>query len=254
MDMIPQVANILLPSIRKPWTGVGKQIESCVRKALYDFEMVPKDGKIAVALSGGKDSLTLLCMLKAISGKGFKELDLRAIHVGGEFSCGAGVNQKFLNTVCTELGIPLTVLESKQKLETLECYGCSRERRGLIFSEAKRWGCRTVAFGHTQDDQAQTVLMNLAQKGCFEGFAPKLEMVKYEVEIVRPLIYVSEEKIKSFAKQQHFLRICCQCPVGQQSMRKKFERIIENLSELVPEVRANLSRAALRGNTTLKDR
>lgn len=233
-------------SLSPPWTGVGKQIESLTRKALYDFKMVPPGGKIGIALSGGKDSLTLLAMLKAISGKGFEKFDLTAFHVGGEFTCGAGVTLSFLKELCDQLEVPLVVRESTKTLDNLECYSCSRERRSLIFKAAKDLGISTIAFGHTQDDQAQTVLMNLVQKGDFEGMSPNLRMIKYEVDIIRPLIYTSEEKIRSFAKQQKFLRITCQCPRGQNSMRKKFDKMIDELAHLVPEVRENLSRAALK--------
>lgn len=233
------------PTLTPPWTGVGKQIESGVRKALYDFHLVPKDGKIGVALSGGKDSITLLLMLKAISGRGFQEFNLTAFHVGGDFTCGAGVTTQFLKKICDGLEVPLVVKESTQKLETLECYSCSRERRSLIFKAAKERGIHTIAFGHTQDDQAQTVLMNLIQKGDFEGILPKIAMKKYEIEIIRPLAYIAEEKIKIFAKIQNYLRVTCQCPRGQNSMRKKFDRMIEEFTHLVPEARTNLSRAAL---------
>lgn len=243
--MLPQVSNIILPSVKGPWSKIGKHIESHIRKALYEFELVPSNGKIAIALSGGKDSITMMMMLKAISGRGFIPFDLHAIHVGGEFTCGAGVHLPFLKGICKELEIPLILRESTQKLETLECYSCSRERRRLIFNAAKEIGCTTVAFGHTQDDQAQTVLMNLVQKSEFEGILPKLLMKRYGVEIIRPLILLDEQTIRNFAKAQNFLRISCQCPVGQKSMRKKIDNQITELTHLFPNARQNLASAAL---------
>src|SRR3954470_21895274 len=118
-----------MTDIKQNWTRLGKRMESQVRKALYDFKMLADVSKVAVALSGGKDSLTLLYMLKAISGRGFPQLDIHAIHVKGEFSCGAGVQTNYLQKLCDEMEVPLHVRESSQKLETLECYSCSRERR-----------------------------------------------------------------------------------------------------------------------------
>ena len=76
--------------MKKNWTTLAKKLESAFRKALFDFKMVEGVSKLAIALSGGKDSLTLLHLLKAVSGRGFPELDLYAIHVNGQFSCGAG--------------------------------------------------------------------------------------------------------------------------------------------------------------------
>jgi tRNA(Ile)-lysidine synthase TilS/MesJ len=208
--------------------------------------MLEEDSKVAVALSGGKDSLTLLFLLKAISGKGFQELDIHAILVEGEFSCGAGVNVDYLKRICEKLGVNFITRESKQKLETLECYSCSRERRSLIFDAAKSVGATKIAFGHHRDDNAQTVLMNLLHKGEFAGNLPKIHMHDYGVTIIRPLIYIGEDDIRTFAEQHAFVRIMCRCPVGQNSMRKKVKDLIQEIEVLYPNARENLSQASLK--------
>ena len=128
------------PIAQPPWSGLGKRLESACRKALYDFQMLENVDKIAVALSGGKDSLSLLFMLKAIIGRGFPKAEITAIHVNGEFTCGAGVNLSYLQGICDALEVPLLVRESTQKLETLKCYNCSRERRSLLFRCCKERG------------------------------------------------------------------------------------------------------------------
>ncbi|MCB1113139.1 MAG: tRNA 2-thiocytidine biosynthesis protein TtcA [Chlamydiia bacterium] len=221
-----------------------KRMESQIRKALYDYKML-EEANVAVALSGGKDSLTLLKGLKQISGKGFLNLNLTAIHVGGEFSCGAGVHEGFLQAFCDKLEIPLLFRYSKQKLETLECYSCSRERRKLIFDAAKEAGAKTIAFGHHRDDSAQTLLINLLHKGEFAGNLPKVTMHEYGVNIIRPLILVSEDAIKEYARSAGFLRALCQCPVGQNSMRKKADKLIDELEAIFPNARANIASAGL---------
>lgn len=221
-----------------------KKMESQIRKALYDWEML-EEARICVALSGGKDSLTLLKALKLISGRGFPELTLTAVHVGGAFSCGAGVHEAYLQRFCQELEVPFMVRTSTQKLETLECYSCSRERRRLIFEAAKEVNATTIAFGHHRDDNAQTVLMNLLHKGEFAGNLPKIKMHDYGVTIIRPLIIVAEEAIKEYAKSAGFLRALCQCPVGQDSMRKQADRLINEMRELFPFARENIARAGL---------
>ncbi len=234
-----------VPIIKPPWTGLGKRLESIIRKALFDFQMLDDVSKLAIALSGGKDSLTLLFMLKAISGRGFFPFEIHAIHVNGEFSCGAGVNLAYLKEICEALNVNLVVCESTQKLETLECYRCSRERRALIFDAAKRLGATTVAFGHHSDDNAETILMNLLHKAEFAGNLPKLKMHDYGITIIRPLIYVSEQDIRAFAQQNGFSRISCQCPVGQNSMRKQVGKLIEDIEALYPNARENIARAGL---------
>ena len=178
-----------------PWTTLGKRLESTIRKALFDDRMLENVSKLAIALSGGKDSLTLLIFLKAISGRGFPNLDLYAIHVSGEFSCGAGIDGGYLQEICKELDIPLLTRESHQKLEKLECYSCSRERRQLIFDAAKSVGAHTIAFGHHRDDHAQTLLMNLLHKAEFAGNLPKIHMHDFDVTLIRPLIYIAEQDL-----------------------------------------------------------
>lgn len=234
-----------LPIAQPPWSGLGKRLESTMRKALFDYEMLEGVSKIAIALSGGKDSLSLLFLLKAISGRGFPDLEIHAIHVHGEFSCGAGVNLDYLKAICDKLGVHFHVRESTQKLETLECYSCSRERRRLIFEAAKSVGATTIAFGHHQDDNAQTVLMNLLHKAEFAGNLPKLYMHEYGITIIRPLIYISEADIQTFAQQHGFIRIMCRCPVGQNSMRKQVNDLIKEIETLFPNARENIARAGL---------
>jgi tRNA(Ile)-lysidine synthase TilS/MesJ len=205
--------------------------------------------KIAIALSGGKDSLTLLFLLKAISGHGFPNLEIHAIHVGGTFTCGAGVHIPYLEDICDQLNVYLVVREAHQQLDTLECYSCSRERRRILFQAAREYGCDTIAFGHHRDDNAQTVLMNLFHKGSFEGMLPKITMHAYGITILRPMIFMIEEDIRKFAEQQGFSRIMCRCPVGQNSMRKQVDSLLKDIEAMYPHVRSNVANAGLRLGT-----
>jgi tRNA 2-thiocytidine biosynthesis protein TtcA len=241
-----QILNLHFPIARPPWTKLGSKLESMCRKAIYEFELLKEVKKLAIALSGGKDSLSLLYLLKAISGRGLPEFELYAVHVKGAFSCGAGVSESFLRGICKELGIIFLTCSSKQAKENLECYSCSRERRTLIFEEAKKVGATTIAFGHHRDDSVETLLMNLLHKGEFAAMLPKVPMQDYGVTIVRPFIYVSEEQLKKFAKMYGFNRIVCQCPVGQNSMRKKTKELIASLKKEFPNAEENLSYASMR--------
>lgn len=238
--------KIGLPIAEPPWTALGKELESLVRKAAFDFSLFDKEmDKIAIALSGGKDSLSLLYLLHAIRGRGFPPFQIYAIHVGGEFSCGAGIDEDFLKAICKQLEIPFIVCHSKQKREELECYSCSRERRRLIFDAAKNVGATTIAFGHHRDDSAQTLLLNLLHKAEFAANLPKIRMHRFGVTIIRPLIYIAEESLREFAKQYGFSRISCQCPVGQTSKRKTVEQLICQIEKHFPLARHHLAKAGL---------
>lgn len=238
--------ELLVPVARPPWTALGKELESCVRKAIFDFSLIDsKTEKMAIALSGGKDSLSLLFLLHALRGRGFPPFEIYAIHVGGEFSCGAGIGEKFLKAICKELNVTYIERTSTQTMATLECYRCSRERRKLIFDAAKEVGATTVAFGHHRDDSVQTLLLNLFHKAEFAANLPKVPMHEYGVTIIRPLIYIAEKDLREFAKQYGFTRITCQCPVGQNSKRKVTETLLCEIEAHFPNVRSNLARAGL---------
>jgi tRNA 2-thiocytidine biosynthesis protein TtcA len=231
---------------KHPWVQCGKEIETLCRKALYDFQMLENQDSIAIALSGGKDSLTLLFMLAQIAGRGFPQAKLHAIHVFGDFSCGAEVSQNYLSAICGGLNIDLTVVQPPPGQEKkLDCYPCSRRRRKLIFEEAKRLGCKKIAFGHHRDDNIQTLLLNLCQKGEFAPMLPKIKMYRYGITIIRPLIYVCQKDIMQFAAHYEFLRARCNCPMGGQSQRKKTDDLLVQMEKIFPHVRSNLALAGL---------
>lgn len=237
--------QIVYPTATPPFSKLGRRLESMCRKALYDFKLFEGVKKLAIALSGGKDSLTLLYLLKAISGKGFPNIPITAIHVKGNFSCGAGVSTNYLKEICSQIEVELVTVKTNQNPKTLECYSCSRQRRKLIFDAAKERGITTIAFGHHRDDSIQTLLLNLLHKAEFAANLPKIPMIDYGVTIIRPLLYIEETAITEFAKLSGFSRIMCQCPIGQNSMRKKTKNLLKDIEDLFPNARQNLSKASL---------
>lgn len=236
--------SIQLPIAKPPFKALGKKLESITRKALYEHQLLENVDHLAVALSGGKDSLSLLYLLHAISGNGFSPFKLTAIHVDGEFSCGAGMNAGFLKGICKEMNIPFIQKTTDRKREHLACYSCSRERRKLLFNAAKECGITHIAFGHHKDDSVQTLLLNLLHKAEFAYNLPKITMKQYGVTIIRPLIYAEEKDLITFAKQHGFMRISCQCPVGQTSKRKTAAELLSVLEEHFPHAKNNLFLAA----------
>jgi tRNA 2-thiocytidine biosynthesis protein TtcA len=235
--------------VQPPWTQSGKKIESLTRKAINQFELLDGVKKLGIALSGGKDSMTLLYMLHAMNGRGIPPFELEAFHVSGAFSCGASIAENTLKKACDKIQIPLHILHSEQTLEKLECYSCSRERRKLLFNKALERGITTIAFGHHKEDNVQTLLMNLLHTASFEGMLPKVPMIRYGVTIVRPLILVSEEEILRFSENYGFLRVMCQCPVGQNSQRKTTKDLLQDLTQAFPNAVDNLSQASFKFGT-----
>lgn len=238
--------DFLIPLALPPFSGLGRELESKCRKAVHEFGLIEEgDKKIGIALSGGKDSLTLLFLLNALSGRGFPPFEIIAFHVGGEFSCGAAISTGFVQKICNELKVKLVVMNSDIPLEKLSCYPCSRMRRSAIFQAAKNEGIEKIAFGHHQDDSIETLLMNLLQKGEFAGNLAKVPMIDYGITIIRPLILLGEEEIKLFSKQHGYARITCQCPVGQKSKRKDVKGLVTEMEKIFPHARKNLAHAIL---------
>jgi tRNA 2-thiocytidine biosynthesis protein TtcA len=236
--------NLPIPLATPPWTGLGRKLESLCRKALYEYQLLEGIDKLAIALSGGKDSLSLLFLLKAILGRGFPPIQLHAIHIGGAFSCGAGISSSFLKGICGKLEVPFTIVNVDQDIHTLQCYSCSRNRRKILFETAKSVQATTIAFGHHRDDSVETLFMNLMHKAEFAAMLPKVPMYDYGVTIIRPLIYVPEESLMQFAKFYEFSRVVCQCPVGQKSMRKTVKNLLKNIQEDFPNATDNLAIAS----------
>lgn len=230
---------------RPPFSKLGKKLEKSCRKAIFNFNLLDGIDCLAIALSGGKDSLTLLYLLHAISGRGVAPIKLFAVHIDGDFSCGAALASSFLSKICDELQIPLIIKKTNSIEQQLDCYSCSRERRKLLFEAAKELNINTIAFGHHRDDAIQTLLLNLLTKGEFEGMLPKLKMQHFGISIIRPLFYIAEKDIKTFAEQYNFIRIVCNCPKGKTSYRHNTELLIQDMEKLFPNVRKNLLTSSL---------
>ena len=237
IPLLPPEVNVY----QKPGCKKDKKLESLIRKALHEFSMIQEsDDTIGIALSGGKDSLTMASHLAYISGKGFKNFKLHAFMVTGPFSCGPALLQENVAHVCKSLNIRLTFLDSG--IDTISnCYQCSRKRRSLIFNALRDHGIDKVAFGHHRDDSIQTLLMNMLHKAEFCANLPVVPMQKFGVTILRPLIFVPEEEILAFARRHGFLKIMCQCPYASRSKRREVKDLLNAMQEVYPNAKRNLS-------------
>lgn len=227
---------------KKSWPKVGRKIESSVRKAIADFNLFEDDAPVLVALSGGKDSITLLLMLAAISGRGIPPLKIYAAHISSEEVCGQNLPTDSIKELCNRLNIKL-IIRSSKKIRHLGCYACSRIRRRALFDIAKELNIKKVAFGHQRDDNIETLLLNLFQKGEFKAILAKLQMYQYDIEIIRPLIYVKEEDIKNFVKNFPFPKKE-DCLYPKNSKREYVKELIKNIEKGFPNIKKNLSTSA----------
>ena len=221
-----------------------QRILSHMRKAIEEYNMIDEGDKIAVCLSGGKDSITMLHAFKSLQRFYPKKFELIAISIDPGFEF---FDTKFLQKICDNLDIPLFIEESHAKeivfdirKEKNPCSLCANLRRGVINSVAIREGCNKIALGHNQDDVLETFLLNLLYTGNIGTFAPMSYMDRTKITLIRPLIYTPEKETKRFIKKNNLSVMPKVCPMDGTSKREDMKQLIYTIGKKIPMVRANL--------------
>jgi tRNA 2-thiocytidine biosynthesis protein TtcA len=218
-----------------------------VSRAVFDYGLIADGDRIAVGVSGGKDSRALLDLLvRGVDIPGTYEVV--ALHVDGT---GAGLPDQTQDLVpwFEALGVPYEILPIEVAADEplpMGCFRCARNRRKTLFTGAHKQGCTRVALGHHADDAAATTLLSLMYKGKLETLAPRRRYFGGLLEVIRPLILLSEREIGRYARaSQWVLPAEPACPHGQESRRVKVASFLSSLPRRERrQVRANLIRAA----------
>lgn len=225
---------------------------SYIRKAVDDYNMIENGDKIAVGLSGGKDSITLLMGLKALQRFYNKKFELVAISVNPGFDF---FNSSLLEKICNDLDIKYIEEESHIKeivfdirKEKNPCSLCANLRRGILNSVAIRESCNKIALGHNEDDVLETFFLNLLYGGSINTFAPKSYMDRSEITLIRPLIYAPEKSIKAFVKKNNIETMNKCCPMDGVSKREDMKNLIHTLQKDIPMLKTNVYGAIKRSN------
>ena len=221
-----------------------QRILSYIRKAVDDYNMIEDGDKIAVGLSGGKDSIALLMGLKNLQRFYDKKFEVIAISVNPGFEF---FNSDFLKKTCDNIGVQYIEEESHIKEivfdirnEKNPCSLCANLRRGILNSTAIREGCNKIALGHNQDDVLETFLLNLFYTGSIHTFSPVSYMDRSQITLIRPLIYAPEKSIKAFVKRNNIEIMDKVCPMDGVSKREDIKNMIKDLKVDIPHVRSNL--------------
>lgn len=221
-----------------------QKILSHMRKAIEEYHMIEENDKIAVCLSGGKDSITMLHAFKALQRFYPKKFEISAISIDPGFEF---FNTKLLQEICNEVEVPLFIEESHTKeivfdirKEKNPCSLCANLRRGIINSVAIREGCNKIALGHNQDDVLETFLLNLFYTGSINTFAPTTYMDRSNITLIRPLIYAAEKDTKRFIKKNNISVMPKACPMDGTSKREDMKKMIFTMQKDIPMIRANL--------------
>lgn len=221
-----------------------QRILSYMRKAIEDYNMIEENDKIAICLSGGKDSITMLHAFKALQRFYPKKFDIIAISINPGFEF---FDTKLLQNICDKLEIPLFIENSHAQEIVFEirkeknpCSLCANLRRGAINSIARREGCNKIALGHNEDDVLETFLLNLLYTGSIGTFSPVSFMDRSGITLIRPLIYTPEKETKRFVKKNNLTVMPKVCPMDGTSKREDMKQMIFSLKKDIPMVRANL--------------
>lgn len=229
-----------------------QQLLSVTRKAVDEFQMIQEGDKIAVGVSGGKDSLTLLYALHGLKRFYPQSFTIEAITVDLGFE---GVSMEPIQKLCDELEIHYTPIPTEiykiifeDRKESNPCSLCSKMRKGALNEVAKELGCNKVAYGHHKDDVVETMLLSLIFEGRFHTFSPKTYLDRMDLTVIRPLLYVEEADVIGFKNKYDLPVEKSPCPVDGYTKRQYAKELLRDLTKEHPGTKERMFTAILNSN------
>ena len=224
-----------------------QQLMSPVRRAVSDFKMITEGDKIAVGLSGGKDSIALLSALAGLRRFYPEKFDVVAVRIDTGIGYDKDEEEALFNYV-KSLGVEYHIEPTQiyqvvfeERKEKNPCSLCANMRRGALNSTAKKLGCNKVALGHHADDLIETFFLSMIYEGRLSTFQPVTYLSKADLSVIRPLIYVKEHEILSFSKDKPILKN--PCPVDKFTQREAIKETVKKLSQEYPLLKDNVFNA-----------
>ena len=218
-----------------------RQMLSPFRRAINQYKMIKDGDKIAVGVSGGKDSVTLLKLLAEYQKFSPEKFELIAITVDLRFD-GKPMDTAPIQKLCDELNVKYVVEETDigqivfdARKETNPCALCSKMRKGALYNCATDNGCNKVALGHHKDDLIDTMFLSLFYEGRLSTFAPKSYLNRTGLTMIRPLIFTNEKDITPYARELPVVKSCC--PANKTTKRERIKEIISLIGKDIPHIR-----------------
>ena len=239
-----------------------RRILSYTRRAVDDYSMIEDGDKIAVGLSGGKDSMALLCGLAGLRKFYPKKFELVAINLGMGFD-EAGFTDKQsaeaetdkMRELCRELDVEFVYIPTQishivfnVRKESNPCSLCARMRRGALHDAAKAVGCNKLALGHHFDDAVETFMMNLFNEGRIGCFSPVTYLSRKDITLIRPLVYAPEKDIRYFANHAELPVSSSPCPADRESERSRMKEILRDFEKEYKGLKFRIFGAMQRAN------
>lgn len=218
-----------------------RELSALVRAAVERYDMIAEGDRIAVGVSGGKDSVALLALLVELHRFYPRRFSLTAITLDPGFDGESDYSE--LAALCEQWQVPY-VLRRTHLWDVVQekgagqapCSLCARLRRGALHRTAIELGCRTVALGHHQDDAAETMLMNLLSGATLDCFSPKSYLDRREITLIRPLVFAQEREIEAYVRREKLPIVRSRCPVDGDTHRQRVKELIAGLSQDYGEV------------------
>ncbi len=231
-----------------------QRLMSLVRKAADDYGMIEDGGRIAVGISGGKDSLTLLYALHGLQRFYPKQFTLQAITVDLGFP-EAKEGLKPIAALCESMEVPYQIVPSEIgevvfniRKEANPCSLCSKLRKGAFNTAAKEFGCNKVAYAHHKYDMVETALMSLLYESRFHSFSPVTYLDRMDLTVIRPMMYVDEPDIIGFMRQYQLPVFKNPCPADGNTKREYMKKLLTQLNDENPGAREHIFSAIINGN------
>lgn len=221
-----------------------QQVLSYVRKAVDDYSMIDEGDRIAVGISGGKDSLTLLHALNGLKRFYPKAFELHAVTVDLGFD---NLNLEEISALCGTMEIPYTIVKTdiaqvifEERKETNPCSLCAKMRKGALNQAIRNAGCNKIAYAHHKDDVIETMLMSLIFEGRFHTFAPVTYLDRMELTVIRPLLYMNEADVIGFVNKYHVPVVKSPCPADGHTKREYVKGLLRDLNHENPGVKERM--------------
>lgn len=231
-----------------------QQVLSYTRKAVDDYHMIKENDKIAIGISGGKDSLTLLYALHGLKRFYPKPFELHAVTVDLGFD---NLNLDKIKTLCQNLCIDYTIVQTdiakiifEDRKESNPCSLCAKMRKGALNEAIKSAGCNKVAYAHHKDDMVETMLLSLIFEGRFHTFSPVTYLDRTDITVIRPLMYMNEMDVIGFVKKNQLPVVKSPCPADGHTKREYAKTLLKQLTAENPGVKERMFTAIQRGNLT----
>ena len=217
-----------------------QKLMGLLRRCVEDYNMIDTGDRIAVGVSGGKDSLVLLKLMAGLREYHNKPFSLEAITV----DMGLGMDYSGIEAFCRELNVPYTIVKTEigpiifdHRKEKNPCSMCAKMRRGALNQALLDRGLNKLALGHHYDDAVETFLMSLLYEGRISCFQPVTNLDRTGVVQIRPMLYISERTVDNFSKKMELPVVQNRCPVDKDTKREEIKQLVYQLSGRYPELK-----------------